>query len=240
MTARLPQLVGAAMARRPSMTGEVVDADRAERIGLVTEVLPHERLLGRAVELASQIAEVPAPIMVGLKEIYVRSPYCSTTRPQHRVPAPPSGVTPSGMSYALVRRQGDPRAPVNLADQGPRHSLDQVVGDRAGGVIVIETVRDGSTSRSFATAFDATPPEIIAPTVPTTVTVNQVVQLRSRFSDTWSPMGPIAWDFGDGTPPGAGATVTHSWAAPGPYLVTLTGQDVRGNTATRTFTVTVS
>ncbi len=71
MTARLPRLVGGAMARRLSMTGEVVDADRAERIGLVTEVVPHDRLLARAVELANQIAEVPAPIMAGLKEIYV-------------------------------------------------------------------------------------------------------------------------------------------------------------------------
>lgn len=72
MTARLPQRVGAAMARRLSMTGEVVDAVRAERIGLVTEVVAHDQLLNRAVELASQIAEVPAPIMAGLKEIYVR------------------------------------------------------------------------------------------------------------------------------------------------------------------------
>jgi enoyl-CoA hydratase len=71
MTARLPQLVGAGMARRLSMTGEVVDAARAEQIGLVTEVLPHDRLLPRAIELAGQIAEVPAPIMAGLKEIYV-------------------------------------------------------------------------------------------------------------------------------------------------------------------------
>ncbi len=71
MTARLPQVVGAAMARRLSMTGEVVDAARAEQIGLVTEVVPHDRLLPRAVELAGQIAEVPAPIMAGLKDIYV-------------------------------------------------------------------------------------------------------------------------------------------------------------------------
>ena len=70
MTARLPQLVGLGMARRLSMTGEVVDAARAERIGLVTEVVPHERLLDRAVELATQIAEVPGPVMLGLKEIY--------------------------------------------------------------------------------------------------------------------------------------------------------------------------
>jgi enoyl-CoA hydratase/carnithine racemase len=53
------------------MTGEVVDAAHAEHIGLVTEVVPHDQLLARAVELAGQIAEVPAPIMAGLKEIYV-------------------------------------------------------------------------------------------------------------------------------------------------------------------------
>jgi enoyl-CoA hydratase/carnithine racemase len=70
MTARLPQVVGLAMARRLSMTGEVVDAARAERIGLVTEVVPHERLIERALELAGQIAEVPGPVMLGLKEIY--------------------------------------------------------------------------------------------------------------------------------------------------------------------------
>jgi enoyl-CoA hydratase len=80
MTARLPQVVGGAMARRLSMTGEVVDAARAEQIGLVTEVVPHDRLLARAVELAGQIAEVPAPIMAGLKQIYVTG-WASVTDP---------------------------------------------------------------------------------------------------------------------------------------------------------------
>jgi enoyl-CoA hydratase len=73
MTARLPHVVGLAMARRLSMTGEVVDAARAERIGLVTEVVSHERLLDRALELAGQIAEVPGPVMLGLKgDLYER------------------------------------------------------------------------------------------------------------------------------------------------------------------------
>lgn len=72
MTARLPHVVGAAMARRLSMTGEVFDAARAERLGLVTEVVPHDRLLERALELATAITEVPGPIMLSLKEIYVR------------------------------------------------------------------------------------------------------------------------------------------------------------------------
>ncbi|ANE81656.1 enoyl-CoA hydratase [Mycobacterium adipatum] len=70
MTARLPQVVGLAMARRMSMTGEVIDAARAERIGLVTEVVAHERLLERALELAESVAEVPGPTMLGLKQIY--------------------------------------------------------------------------------------------------------------------------------------------------------------------------
>lgn len=72
MTARLPQVVGAAMARRMSMTGEVLDAVRAEHLGLVTEVVAHSQLTDRALELATQIAEVPGPIMAGLKEIYTR------------------------------------------------------------------------------------------------------------------------------------------------------------------------
>ena len=71
MTARLPQVVGAAMARRLSMTGEVVDAARAEQIGLVTEVVTHDQLLPRAVELAAMIAKVPGPIMASLKDMYV-------------------------------------------------------------------------------------------------------------------------------------------------------------------------
>lgn len=72
MTARLPQLVGGAMARRMSMTGEVVDARRAERIGLVTEVVAHADLLPRTLEIAAQIAAVPRTTMRGLKEIYRR------------------------------------------------------------------------------------------------------------------------------------------------------------------------
>jgi enoyl-CoA hydratase len=57
---------------RMSMTGEVVDAVRAERIGLVTEVVTHDGLLPRALELAAQVAVVPRTTMSGLKAIYVR------------------------------------------------------------------------------------------------------------------------------------------------------------------------
>ncbi|MFI0355986.1 enoyl-CoA hydratase [Actinomadura sp. 9N407] len=70
LTARLPRLIGQAAARRMSMTGEVVDAARAERLGLVTEVVPHEGLLERALELATAAAEVPGDAMRALKHMY--------------------------------------------------------------------------------------------------------------------------------------------------------------------------
>jgi enoyl-CoA hydratase/carnithine racemase len=73
LTARLPRAVGAANARRMSMTGEVVDAVRAERIGLVSEVVPHDELLDRAMALATSIADVPAPAMRDLKRMYTES-----------------------------------------------------------------------------------------------------------------------------------------------------------------------
>lgn len=71
LTARLPPLVGSGWARRMSFTSEVIDAARALAIGLVTEVVAHDRLLMRAVELAAMAAEVPAETMRALKHIYV-------------------------------------------------------------------------------------------------------------------------------------------------------------------------
>jgi enoyl-CoA hydratase/carnithine racemase len=54
-----------------SYAGEVIDAERALRIGLVTEVVAHDRLLDRAVEVAAMVAEVPAETMRALKDVYV-------------------------------------------------------------------------------------------------------------------------------------------------------------------------
>lgn len=70
MTARLPDRVGTAWARRMSMTSELVDADLALRIGLVTEVVPHEQLVEHAVAVATKIAGATGDIMTSLKHMY--------------------------------------------------------------------------------------------------------------------------------------------------------------------------
>lgn len=55
MSALLPRAVGTRLARQMMTTGEPIDAERALAAGLVTEAVPHERLLGRAEEIAERI-----------------------------------------------------------------------------------------------------------------------------------------------------------------------------------------
>lgn len=73
ITARLPRAVGQQRARRMSMTGEVIDAAEALRIGLVTEVVPHADLLPRALALARAAVEVPPELLLPLKAMYAAS-----------------------------------------------------------------------------------------------------------------------------------------------------------------------
>jgi len=56
LTALLARAVGRGWALRMSLGGAPVDAAQAARIGLVTEVVPHDDLLGAAVALARAIA----------------------------------------------------------------------------------------------------------------------------------------------------------------------------------------
>jgi enoyl-CoA hydratase len=62
-TQRLPRLIGAGRAKHMILTGQPIDAARAESWGLVSEVVAADALPARARELAAQIA-ANAPISV--------------------------------------------------------------------------------------------------------------------------------------------------------------------------------
>lgn len=60
---RLPRLVGRSAAMKLLLTGEIIPAAEALRIGLVDEVVPVERLMARGLDLARTITNV-APLAV--------------------------------------------------------------------------------------------------------------------------------------------------------------------------------
>jgi enoyl-CoA hydratase/carnithine racemase len=61
----LPRIVGIAKALELIWTAEVIDAHAAERIGLVSRVVPHERLIPEARALAARLAQGP-PLALAL------------------------------------------------------------------------------------------------------------------------------------------------------------------------------
>jgi enoyl-CoA hydratase/carnithine racemase len=71
-TQRLPRIVGMGRAMELIITGRVIDAHEAQRIGLVNEVTPSGTCLQRAMALAEEIAALPQPAIHTDKEAAVR------------------------------------------------------------------------------------------------------------------------------------------------------------------------
>ncbi|MGB0929144.1 MAG: enoyl-CoA hydratase/isomerase family protein [Chitinophagales bacterium] len=71
-TQRLPRIVGFGRAMELILTGKVIDAEEAYRIGLVNEIVPKGESLNRALELAKFLCTLPQPAMRTDKEAAVR------------------------------------------------------------------------------------------------------------------------------------------------------------------------
>jgi enoyl-CoA hydratase len=71
-TQRLPRIVGFRRAIELIITGRVIDAQEALRIGLVNEVVPSGTCRQRAIELAHRIAGLPQPAIRTDKEAAIR------------------------------------------------------------------------------------------------------------------------------------------------------------------------
>jgi enoyl-CoA hydratase len=72
-TQRLPRFVGKAKAMDLCLTGRMMDAAEAERLGLVSRIVPADKLLAEAIAVAERIAELSAPIAMMVKEAVNRA-----------------------------------------------------------------------------------------------------------------------------------------------------------------------
>ena len=71
-TQTLPRSIAPGIAREMVLSGEPIDARRALAIGLVSRVVPLERLEGEAMDIAAKLASLPADAVRAAKEAIVR------------------------------------------------------------------------------------------------------------------------------------------------------------------------
>jgi enoyl-CoA hydratase len=67
-TQRLPRFVGKAKAMEMVLSGRMMDAAEAERCGLVSRVLPPDRLIEEAIKTAEKICALSLPVVMLAKE----------------------------------------------------------------------------------------------------------------------------------------------------------------------------
>ena len=72
-TQRLPRFIGKAKAMEMCLTGRMMDADEAERSGLVSRVVPAGELLDEAIKSATKVASMSRPIAMMVKETVNRA-----------------------------------------------------------------------------------------------------------------------------------------------------------------------
>ena len=76
---RLTQAVGKARAMDLILTGRMIDAAEADRIGLVSRVIPADDLMSVATSVAEEIASYSIPSVVAAKEMVGRATEVSTS-----------------------------------------------------------------------------------------------------------------------------------------------------------------
>ena len=107
-TQRLPRAVGKAKAMDMVLTGRMMDAAEAERSGLVSRVVPADKLMDEAMEVASRSRRCRCPAVMMAKEAVNRAFETRLDR-RHSLRAPPFhslfATEGSERRHARVRRE---------------------------------------------------------------------------------------------------------------------------------------
>ncbi|MGA9874863.1 MAG: PKD domain-containing protein [Solirubrobacteraceae bacterium] len=129
----------------------------------------------------------------------------------------------------------------NLDAPAEEVALNQLVPDQDGSVAAFWTATEAkkTVTKLRAAAYDAGGPNLLAADVPVSGVVDRPVALSASFFDLWSGLGEApSWSFGDGSG-GSGAQVSHTYAAPGTYTVTVTARDGLGNQTSSSYSIEI-
>ena len=142
--------------------------------------------------------------------------------------------TSSGTNLSYLWDFGDGNG---STEPNPTHTYNQI-----GTYSVMLTVSNsaGSNSTSAQVTIDDVPPDPISGLAASNDSPTQVDGVTG-LSATISAGDNVSyeWDFGDGTPPGSGANVSHSYGAVGNYTAIVTASNsVSSESATTVVTIT--
>ncbi|MGO9957462.1 MAG: PKD domain-containing protein [Solirubrobacteraceae bacterium] len=152
---------------------------------------------------------------------------------QYGVPADPGdGFSPDAYAPTL----GGNATPVPPDPYGTLY--DQLINSH--GYYTQSLWSNGDTNCELQTPTAALAPSF---TAPATAMAGASVSFNPAASTSAAGFSSATWSFGDGSAPqftiGSPATVTHSYTAPGDYMVTLSVVDIHGNLATTSTTILI-
>jgi hypothetical protein len=110
--------------------------------------------------------------------------------------------------------------------------------DGGGDALFGYTASDGTNQRTGAALLDGAGPGLSGLSIPATAIAGVPVTFSVSPLDQISSVTGTTWSFGDASS-ASGTTVTHTFAKPGTYAVTLTATDAFGNTTTQSASIVV-
>lgn len=118
---------------------------------------------------------------------------------------------------------------------GPLVSMDE----KGNGVAAWERGARASAAIEVAN-YDGSSPVLEGASIPSTAQTGKPLTFAVSPLAVTTALGQTTWSFGDGSQAATGTSVSHAFASPGSYRVTVTTADVLGNATSASSTVVVT
>jgi hypothetical protein len=130
------------------------------------------------------------------------------------------------------------QAPSQVADTGGSGTDPEVGMDANGNGVATWVLLANHAAVIQTSNYDASSPAIQSASIPSEGVPGQPLSFAVSPLQLTTPLGQTSWDFGDGSW-STGTGVSHAFAAPGEYHVTVTTADMLGNTTSASGTILV-